>query len=115
MRDITRRVTNLETKFGLKGGEPAMIQILSGPHRPSDLDDDACMKMIKECGLLPTAAGPGIHFVNLLNLPRHLSPDEFRKFLRKHGAEATRLRARTATHNPEDWRHYVPEEELPAK
>jgi hypothetical protein len=71
------------------------------------------MKMIEECGLLPT--GPGVGIVNLTNLPRHLSPDEFRKFLRKHGAEATRLRARTATHNPEDWRHYVPEEELPAK
>ena len=113
MREITKRVTNLESKFGVTGGKPGILLIVSASHRSGPLNNDQCMQMIKECGLLPT--GPGHHIVNLCNLPRHLSPEEFRKFLRKHGAEATRLRPRTATHNPEDWCHYMPEEEVPAK
>ena len=113
MKSVTRRVTNLETKFGVTGGKPGIILIVSVAGRRGPLSDETCMQMITECGLLPT--GPGVHILNLTNLPRHLNPEEFRKFLRKHGAEATRLRPRTETHNPADWCHYVPEEELPAK
>jgi hypothetical protein len=54
------------------------------------LDQDRCVQILRECGLLPT--GP-VGVVDLGQIPDGLNAEELERFLRKDGAEICGLRS----------------------
>jgi hypothetical protein len=84
-KTVTSRIGKLEHRFGIARGKPGIVMVVSAAAWRHALDVETCMKILRECGLVPT--GPGIGLVNLLHLPEGLNAVELERFLREHGAE----------------------------
>ena len=54
------------------------------------LDQDTCIRILRECGFLPT--GP-VGVVNLGQIPDGLNAEELERYLRKEGEEICGLRS----------------------
>ena len=63
------------------GERPGVVAILI---KAGDLDYDACLKVLGECGFL--TRGAGFSLVTLADIPDDLNAQEIEKFLREHGA-----------------------------
>ena len=83
MKTIDRRIRKLEDRFGLGNGKPPLLLVLTAAGRGLALDEDTCVRILRECGFLPT--GP-VGVVNLGVIPKGLNAEELERFLRKDGA-----------------------------
>ena len=82
MRAIGRRLLKLEQR--LSPGEPPQLIFSFSVLYEGFLDIERCRRTLDECGFLPKS--PGIHIVNLWDLPEGLSGEEIDAWLREHGA-----------------------------
>src|SRR5258707_1137124 len=80
---INRRIRKLEDRYGLADGKPQLLLVVTLAGRVLALDQDRCIQILRECGLLPT--GP-VGVVNLGHIPEGLNAEELERYLRKHGA-----------------------------
>ena len=53
MKTVTRRLRKLEDQFGTGSGKPQVLYALCGAVRLA-LDVDECIRILRECGSLPT-------------------------------------------------------------
>ena len=83
MKTIDRRIRKLEDRFGLGNGKPPLLLILTAAGRGLALDEDTCVRILRESGFLPTGA---MGIVNLGVIPKGLNAEELERFLRKDGA-----------------------------
>src|SRR5260221_10750473 len=84
MKTISRRLCNLENRFGLGPDTDQLLVVLTLAGRGLALDADACVQILRESGFLPRGA---MGLVNLGKIPNGLSATETERFLREHGAE----------------------------
>ena len=84
MKAIARRLLSLETRLGVATGDDQRLWIVNIVGRELALDDDACVKILRECGFLPTSR---FGVVNLGYIPEGLNAKETERFLREKGAE----------------------------
>ena len=89
MRTVTKRIDKLENCLGIAKGKPGLVYAVSAAAWRHPLSVDTFMKILRECGFVPT--GPGVHMVDLLHLPKGLSAEELEKFLREHGEVTQRF------------------------
>jgi hypothetical protein len=83
MRTIGKRLLRLEQR--LAPGEPPQLLFFCSSMYEGFLDIQRCRRVLGECGFLPTT--PGMHIVNLWDLPEGLNGEEVDRWLREHGAE----------------------------
>ena len=88
MRTVTRRIGKLENTFRPGNGGPLLLVVVTAAEKGGALDQDRCVQILRECGLLPT--GP-VGVVNLAAIPHDLDAEELERFLREHGAETCGL------------------------
>ena len=70
--------------------EPGWLLVMSCVWRELALDQDRCIKILRECGHLPT--GPGFGIVSFCEIPEGLNAQELERYLRKDGAETRGFR-----------------------
>jgi hypothetical protein len=90
VRTIARRLQKLERGFGLGPETETLLMVVTAADRGLALDQDRCIQILRECGLLPT--GP-VGVVNLGQIPDGLNAEELKRFLREDGAEICGLRS----------------------
>jgi len=90
VRTIARRLQKLERGFGLGPETEQLLLVVTAAGRGLALDQDRCIRILRECGFLPT--GP-VGVVNLEDIPQGLNADELERFLRKDGADICGLRS----------------------
>lgn len=88
MKTIDRRIGQLEDRLWPGKGKPPLLLVLCQAGWRLALDQDRCLQILDECGLLPAGA---IGVVNLLQIPDGLNAEELERFLRENGAEACDL------------------------
>jgi len=88
MRTISKRVQNLEKESGAAGGKQQLLLIVCKAGWGLALDQDTCMRILGETGLLPT----GRMGVVDLDIPGGLTPEQTEMFLREHAAEICGVR-----------------------
>jgi hypothetical protein len=83
---VARRIRRLEDRFGV-GGETGLLMVASRVGLA--LDADACLRILRECGSVPTGGIPtgAILLVNLLKIADGLNAAETETYLREHGAD----------------------------
>ena len=86
MKMISRRLCQLENRFGLGSGTEQRLWIVTIVGRQLALDKDACLGILRECGFLPTQR---FGVVNLGVIPDGLNAKETERFLREKGAETS--------------------------
>ena len=67
MYNSARRIAKLEKQFGTVEGEPPLLLVVSRVECRIALDEDRCIEILRECGVLPT--GPTVAVVNLRKCP----------------------------------------------
>ena len=92
MKAISKRICKLESQFGLGPETEQLLMVVTQAGRGLALDQDTCLRILGECGFLPT--GP-VGVVNLGDIPDGLNAEELERFLRKNGAETRGF------HNPQ--------------
>ena len=88
MRTVIRRIGELEGTLRPGNGKPPLLLIVTAAEKKLALDQDRCVQILRECGLLPT--GP-VGVVNLAAIPHGLNAEELETFLREHGGETRGL------------------------
>ena len=84
MRAISKRLCKLENRFGLGPGTEQKLWVVTTVGRQLALDEDTCVGILRECGLLPSER---FGVVSLANIPEGLNAKETERFLRENGAE----------------------------
>jgi hypothetical protein len=84
MTGIGKRLCKLENGFGLGPGIERKLWLVTVVGRQLALDEDTCLRILRECGFLPTQR---FGVVSLANIPEGLNANETESFLRKNGAE----------------------------
>ena len=92
MKAISERLRKLESQFGLGPETEQLLLVVCGAGWGLALDKDRCIRILRECGHLPT--GP-VGLVNLGQIPDGLDADELERYLREHGAETCGLHPQT--------------------
>jgi hypothetical protein len=84
MRAIGKRLCRLENGLGLGPGTERKLWVVTIVGRQLALDEDTCLRILRECGFLPTKR---FGVVSLGNIPDGLNAKETESFLRKNGAK----------------------------
>jgi len=93
MKAIGKRLLRLEER--LSPGEPPHLIFFCSSLYEGRIDTKRCRKVLDECRFLPTT--PGIHVVDLLDLPDGLKEEEIDRWLRVHGEETCNRSDRSVT------------------
>jgi hypothetical protein len=83
MKSIERRLGTLEHKLGIATNRPRLVVVMSDLIGRG-LDDDTCLKILRECGFPPANA---VSTVDLCEIPGGLSAEETESFIRENGAK----------------------------
>ena len=85
MKTFDRRIRRLQDRLCPDQGQPQVLWVTNLVGREFALDQDRCVEILGECGLLPTT-----HFgvVNLCGIPEGLNSTELEKYLRMNGTRA---------------------------
>jgi hypothetical protein len=98
MRTVARRIAKLEDRFGTAAGKPQLLMVVTAAGRRLALDEDTCIRILRESGFLPT--GP-VGVVNLAEIPEGLNAEELERFLREDGAVTRGLHGAQNDDEPE--------------
>ena len=93
MKATGKRLLKLEER--LSPGEPPHLIFFCSSMYEGFLDTKRCRTILGECGFLPTT--PGVHIVDLLDLPDGLNEEEIDRWLRVHGADTCNRSDRSVT------------------
>ena len=88
MKAISKRVYDLENRFGVGPETQQKLWVVTIVGRRLALDEDACVGILGECGFLPTGR---FGVVDLGHIPEGLNAKETERFLRERGAETCGL------------------------
>jgi len=88
VKAIAKRLRRLEGQVGTVDGKPQLLLVVSPAGSVLALDRDNCIRILRECGHLPT--GP-VSVLNFSRIPVGLSAEELEQHLRQHGAELRRM------------------------
>ena len=84
MRIVVGRISKLEKRFGVVGGDPQLLVVLRPSGQELALHPDRCIQILGETGYLPI--GP-VGLLNFLKIPADLSVVQTEIFLREDAAE----------------------------
>jgi hypothetical protein len=90
MKAVVRRIARLEDRLGTADGKQQLLLVVCRAGWGVALDQDTCMKILSECGFLPTGR---VGVVNLGTIPLGLNAEETERFLRENGSEICGFRA----------------------
>jgi len=82
MKTVDRRLCKLEDQYGTGNRNPRLLLVACNAGWGLALDSDTCIKILGECGFLPT--GP-VGLVNFLDIPEGLNAAQAERFLRESG------------------------------
>ena len=89
MRTVTKRIDKLEDRLGIATAKrPCRVWVVRLFGRELALNDDKCVEILRECGLLPS--GRRFAVVHLCDIPDRLSVKELERFLRENGEKLCR-------------------------
>lgn len=88
MKTINGRIRNLEDQFWVGCGRQRILLILCHAGWRLPLDQNRCIQILDESGILPTDP---VGLVKLCQLPDGLSAKGLERYLRKNGAETRSL------------------------
>jgi hypothetical protein len=87
MRIVKCRISRLEDRFAPpQDEEPVLIVVVNRVDRELAMDDDACVKILREGGFL---RGPSVRVVRLGDIPDGLNAASLEKFLLENGSRLT--------------------------
>ena len=96
MRTVTKRIDKLEDRFGIAAAQrPCKVWVVRLFGRELALNDDKCVEILRECGLLPD--GRRFAVVYLCDIPDRLNVKELERFLRENGEKLCRSARRGAS------------------
>ena len=87
MNGISKRLHDLENRFGVGPGTEQRLWVVTIVGRSLALDSGTCIEILREGGFLPISR---FGVVNLGHIPEDLNAKETERFLRERGAETCR-------------------------
>lgn len=94
---VLGRIEKLEDRYGIAPRKPPILLVVCRAGWGLALDSGTCIKILGECGYLPTES---IGLVSFLDIPDGLNAEETEKYLRESGRDVCRLRIRKEHEGP---------------
>ena len=88
MKSVIRRIDRLKEQLAPEPEKQPLLAVVTRLDRKLALDHDACLQILRECGLL---RGGRMGLVKLSDIPDGLSAADLKAFLCKHGSEIVRV------------------------
>jgi hypothetical protein len=83
MKTVDRRLCKLEDQFGTGNRTPRLLILACKAGWGLALDADTCIRILDECGSLPTGS---VGLVNFLDITEGLNAEQTERLLRENGA-----------------------------
>ena len=84
MKTVLGRIAALEDRFGTAVRREPLLMVVCHAGSELALDQDKCIEILRETGLLPT--GP-VGLLSFRHVPAGLNAKETEEYLREHAAE----------------------------